>query len=236
MKIVKEFSRFADEYDTYNVIQKEVAKKLIGYVEKRKYSTILDLGSGDGAVYNALVEREIQFDNFVALDFSKEMLALHPSAHNVTKICMDFNESDLSSVIKKSEVDIVISSSALQWSRDIDATLSSISSLSSGAYLSFFTANTFKTLHKTANIISPIYSKSEILEALDRLFIYECETVEYKLNFNSVHKMLRYIKHSGVNGGVKQLGFREIKQLMEKYPLNYLEFEVIFVKVRGRKR
>ena len=232
MKIVKEFSRFADEYDTYNVIQKEVAKKLIGDVEKRKYGTILDLGSGDGAVYNVLVEREIQFDNFVALDFSKEMLALHPSAYNIQKICMDFNESDLSSIIKKSKVDIVISSSALQWSSDIDATLSS---LSSGAYLSFFTANTFKTLHKTANIISPIYSKSEILEALDRLFIYEYETVEYKLNFNSVPEMLRYIKHSGVNGGVKQLGFREIKQLMEKYPLDYLEFEVIFVKVRGRK-
>jgi malonyl-CoA O-methyltransferase len=232
MKIVKEFSRFADEYDTYNIIQKEVAKKLIAYVEKRKYGTILDLGSGDGAVYNMLVEREIQFDNFVALDFSKEMLALHPSAHNVEKICMDFNESDLFSIVKKSEVDIVISSSALQWSGDIYATLSSISS---DAYLSLFTANTFKTLHNTANIISPIYSKSKILEALDRLFIYECEIVEYKLNFNSVHEMLRYIKHSGVNGGVKQLDFREIKQLIEKYPLNYLEFEVIFVKVRGRK-
>ncbi len=35
MEIVKEFSRFAYEYDKYNVIQKEVAKKLISLVKKK---------------------------------------------------------------------------------------------------------------------------------------------------------------------------------------------------------
>jgi malonyl-CoA O-methyltransferase len=41
--------------------------------------------------------------------------------------------------------------------------------------------------------------------------------------------MFRYIKKSGVSGGEKQLSYKQMKMLMEKYPLNYLEFEVLFV-------
>jgi malonyl-CoA O-methyltransferase len=41
--------------------------------------------------------------------------------------------------------------------------------------------------------------------------------------------MFKYIKKSGVSGGEKRLGYKEMKVLMELYPLNYLEFEVLFV-------
>jgi len=42
--------------------------------------------------------------------------------------------------------------------------------------------------------------------------------------------MLRYIKQSGVSGGKKQLSYKEIKRVIKDYPLDYLEFEVLFVK------
>jgi len=234
MKIVKEFSRFASEYDTYNVIQKEVAKKLITYVDNKKYNTILDIGSGDGAVYKYL-KKEVSFNKFIALDFSKEMLELHPYEDNIEKICMDFNEVNLSKVFNNIQIDLLISSSALQWSRDLDSVLFDISKVSTMCHFSLFTANTFKTLHQTANISSPIYSKLEIINALNKLFIYDIETVHYKLNFDSVQEMLRYIKHSGVSGGVKQLSFKKMKKLIVEYPLDYLEFEVIFVTINGNK-
>jgi malonyl-CoA O-methyltransferase len=41
--------------------------------------------------------------------------------------------------------------------------------------------------------------------------------------------MFRYIKKSGVSGGKKRLGYKEMKALMKHYPLDYLEFEVLFV-------
>jgi malonyl-CoA O-methyltransferase len=44
--------------------------------------------------------------------------------------------------------------------------------------------------------------------------------------------MFRYIQKSGVGGGERQLGFKEMKRLMEAYPLDYLEFEVLFVEAR----
>jgi len=55
------------------------------------------------------------------------------------------------------------------------------------------------------------------------------------MNFESVHEMLRYIKHSGVSGGRKQLSYMQIKNLISIYPLDYLEFEVMFIKVRKRR-
>ena len=51
----------------------------------------------------------------------------------------------------------------------------------------------------------------------------------YQLEFETTREMFKYIKKSGVSGGEKQLSYRQIKQLMENYPLKYLEFEVLFV-------
>ena len=235
MKVVREFSRFAHEYNKYNVIQKRVAKKLCKLLNNKNYEKILDLGAGDGTIYENLAEQNIKFSNFVALDFSKEMLDIHRTDKSIKKVCLDFNEKDFSSVFKSNEFDLVISSSALQWSSNLSLVLKEISLLADEFLFSFFTANTFKTLHKTVNINSPILQKEEILDSLDEFFEYELDIVEYKIDFNSVHEMLRYIKKSGVSGGVKQLGYKEMKTLMLKYPLSYLEFEVMFVKVIGKK-
>ena len=234
MEIVKEFSKFAYEYKKYNIIQKEVAKKLISILEKKNYENILDLGAGDGEVYKNLLNQNVNFEQFVALDFSSEMLKIHPESLNVTKICIDFNKKDSFSKFKNEKFNLLISSSALQWSENLNRVLSNISTLSDEYYFSFFTSNTFKTLHETVGISSPIYSKEKIIEALDILFIYEFEVKAYRLDFNSVHDMLRYIKRSGVGGGVKQLSYSEMKRLMREYPLKYLEFEVIFVKAKSK--
>ena len=234
MKIVEEFSKFAYEYNKYNVIQKEVAKKLITSLKRKKYKHILDLGSGDGEIYRNLIEENIAFKKFVAVDFSKEMLKIHPSDQTIKKVCLDFNKDNCFEKISTDKFDLLTSSSALQWSEDITSVLSNISSLADEYYLSFFTSNTFKTLHQIAKISSPICSKEAILCALDKIFTYELEVVEYRLEFNSVHEMLRYIKKSGVGGGVEQLSYKQMKNLMLNYSLNYLEFEVLFINVTGK--
>lgn len=235
MKVVSAFSRFAHEYNKYNVIQKEVAEKLSLFLNKNSYEHILDIGAGDGAMYDNICKKGIQFSDFVALDFSKEMLHLHEGDIKVKKVCLNFNEDDISEYFMKNSFDLVVSSSALQWSSDLTQLLKRLSLLSNDFIFSFFTANTFKTLHHTIDIKSPILSREEILDSLDKVFHYELELVSYKLDFDTVHNMLRYIKKSGVGGGVKQLSYRQIKFLMKEYPLDYLEFEVLFVRVTGKK-
>ena len=230
MKIVKEFSRFADEYTKHNIVQSEVASRLTSFLKKDKYKKVLDLGSGSGAVYTNILEKNIEVEQFIAFDFSSEMLKLHPSYSNIQKLCADFNDQDSFKTYKKNEFDIIISASALQWSSDLTSVLSSISSLASEYYFAFFTSNTFKTLHQTAGVDSPIYSKEYIIEILKKFYLFEIEEAEYRLDFSSVQEMFRYIKRSGVSGGTGQLSYRSMKRLMKEYPLDYLEFEVLFIK------
>lgn len=234
MKIVKEFSRFAHEYHRHNIIQSEVAKKLVSMLEKKSYLKVLDLGSGSGSVYQNMLKQHIVIDEFIAFDFSEEMLNLHPKDKRVKTVCSDFNDSSSFEKYRDNEFSILISASALQWSTNLTSVLDSISRLAPEHYFAFFTAKTFATLHKVAAISSPIYSKKSIINSLSSYTIDTIEELEYRLDFDSVLEMFRYIKRSGVSGGVGVLNYREMKNIMKNYPLNYLEFEVVFIKARAK--
>jgi len=233
-KVIKEFSRFAHQYNHYNTIQMQVAKRLVSLIPQVHYVSILDMGCGSGQIYKNLEAKAISFDSMTVLDSSKEMLAEHPQRNNITKVCANFNTDAFITALDQKSYDLLLSSSALQWSEDLDLTLSAIASLSQQAYFAIFTSGTFKTLHQTAEITSPIYDaktlQDKILKYYDRA-VFELHS--YRLEFNSVRDMFRYIKKSGVSSGEKKLSYKETKALMKSYPLEYLEFEVLFVEAKN---
>ncbi|MDM5272628.1 methyltransferase domain-containing protein [Sulfurovum sp. zt1-1] len=226
---VKGFSRFAHTYEQYNMIQAEVAKQLVSGLEKKHYSTIIDIGCGSGAVIKNLEKRSIGFDKFIAVDLSEEMLSLHPSEENIMKCCVDFNRQESFDKLSHDKEAIVISSSALQWSKDLDLTFSCLSKIGKKAYFAVFTSGTFKTLHKNAGITSPIYQEEVVKKVISKYYNANFILQSYQLTFPNVKEMFRYIQKSGVSGGERQLGYKKMKRLMEEYPLDYLEFEVLFV-------
>ena len=234
MNVIDEFSRFANLYETHNIIQSQVSKKLVDMIEHRDYKKILDIGCGSGSIYKNIIKNNMEFKEFVVADLSMEMLKIHPSSSKIKKISFDFNDIKSFEDIGYNNYDMVISSSALQWSQDLDMTLKEISNLSDKFYFAFFTSNTFKTLHNIAGVKSPIYTKKIIEDRINNYYNATFEIRNYKLYFNSVYDMLRYIKRSGVSGGKKQLSYKEIKQVIADYPLNYLEFEVLFVKATAK--
>jgi len=228
-KVIKEFSRFAHQYDQHNMIQAEVAKTLVSKVPQGSYESIIDIGCGSGAVYANLKGADLSFDHLTVLDSSQNMLDIHPQNEKIQKICGDFNSDDFKHSLKQSKYDLLLSSSALQWSQDLDFTLSIIASLSDRAYLAIFISGTFKTLHKTAKVNSPIYSAKKLQESIVKQYAdVHFELHNYRLHFESVREMFRYIKRSGVSSGEKKLSLKETKSLMKNYPLDYLEFEVLF--------
>jgi len=227
---VKEFSRFADQYNNYNIIQSEVAKTLVDQLSSLSCATIIDIGCGSGEVYKNIERKRISLEQFIALDSSQEMLNIRPSDKKIKKICADFNLSKTFDLLALEQNDIVISSSALQWSKDLDLTFSKLSKKVSKAYFAIFTSSTFKTLHQVAEIKSPIYSEAELKEIISRYYSATFETRNYSLHFDSVRDMFKYIKKSGVSGGEKKLSYKQMKDLMKVYPLDYLEFEVLFIK------
>ena len=229
-KVINEFSRFANQYNQYNMIQAEVAKILVSRLPQNSYYNILDFGSGSGEVYKNIDSLGIEFNTFTAFDSSVNMLKIHPTSSKIKKVCGDFNAQNFTKTLPTENYSLILSASALQWSTNLNFTLSALSKLSNELRATIFTSNTFKTLHQTANINSPIYSVNDLKDAILNFYSnVEFELQTYKLYFNSVRDMFIYIKKSGVSSGEKKLSFKEVKYLMNNYPLDYLEFEVLFV-------
>lgn len=233
-KITKEFSRFAHHYDQYNMIQLAVAKRLVGKLSHNSYGSVLDIGSGSGQILKSFEAQNISYESFTALDASSEMLTLHPKSNAINTVCADFNTKTFLTSLERTSYDLIISSSALQWSRDLECTLKQIASHSDRLVASVFTSGTFKTLHEVAGITSPIYDTQVLQEVFSK--IYNNVTFEehrYTLHFDATREMFRYIKKSGVSSGEKKLSVKETKRLMRDYPLGYLEFEVLFIEARN---
>jgi malonyl-CoA O-methyltransferase len=226
MKVQTQFSRHADHYGHYNVIQRQVVKKLLGDLETEP-EYILDLGCGEGALYEALPWKP---KYFIGVDFAPGMLELHPKKEGVECVYGDFDDPGLFEHLQYISFDHIFSASALQWSHDLEHTFANIASLNAPVSFAIFTSNTFKSLFKTASV-DPVLRSVEEVKALAELhFNADYELVNYTLGFDSVREMFRYIKRSGVSGGRSVLSYKDTKRLMREYPFDYLEFEVLFIR------
>ncbi len=130
------------------------------------------------------------------------------------------------------QYDYIFSASALQWAHNLEYVFKMIKQLDAPISLAIFSSNTFKTLNETASINSMLHSSDEINALQKKYFDADFEVVSYRLEFDSTRDMFRYIKQSGVSGSRRVLDYKQTKKLMREYPLNYLEFEVVFIHSR----
>lgn len=228
MKIRSEFSKYANRYQNVNIIQRKVVQKLLE-LTKVKPKKILDLGCGSGELYKEL---SWDFEKYIGLDFAPGMLELHPKSDKITLIEGNFNDKKTFELLAQEDFEYIFSSSALQWADDLAEVFSNIALFNRGVSLAIFTSNTFKTLNETAAVNSLLLSKEKIATLQENYFNADFESMNYKLEFESVREMFQYIKQSGVSGSRNLLSFKETKELMQNYPLTYLEFEVVFITSR----
>ncbi len=217
------FDRRAESYDSHNLIQRRAASRLLAHL-KIDADRIVDLGCGTGTLYR-LYERP--FTHWIAVDAAPAMLALHPQSPRIEKRIGNFDDAALFEELAESDFDLLLSSSALQWAEDIDWTLAQIAKLNKPTALNIFTSGTFATLHRLTGRTSPIHDRETIEKALIRRLGIRPELCRYRLYFRSTRDMLRYIQRSGVGGGAPRLSISQMRRLLESYPLNYLEFELL---------
>ncbi len=225
MKISSEFSKHAFEYNNHNVIQNKVIRKLLSCINQ-KPKNILDLGCGNGALCRAI---DWDYNHFTGVDFAPGMLELHPKSKKTEAIYGDFNDKTLFDNLLTYQYDYIFSASALQWAENLDEVFKSIQKFNAPIALAIFTSNTFKSINETASINSLLRSADEIDKIQKKYFNTNFEVINYKLEFESTRDIFRYIKKSGVSGSRKILNYKESKKLFNEYPLNYLEFEVVFI-------
>lgn len=226
MSVKNQFSKYAKDYNNHNIIQQIVAKSLVREITK-KPKRVLELGCGSGQIYKN-IDWELEY--YKAIDFSSSMCKLHPKADNIDVKCFDFDTPEFIENIKDEKYDLIISSSALQWSKDLKKIVKTLASISPEINTALFTSNTFKTIQNITDKKSPILDENSIKEAFLEYCECEIEKYNYNLEFDNKKDLFDYIKKSGVSGASASLDFKEAKKLYKEYNLNYLEFEVIFIK------
>ncbi len=224
---MKEFSKNAKSYNKHNIIQKKVAKELVSIFEK-KYKTILDLGCGSGEICRLI---EWDFERFVAVDSSKKMCSLHPKSDNIIVLNMDYENPLLyKKILKNAKFDIVCSSSSLQWCRDLDKTVEMFSEIAKDCIVSVFCDGTFKTIYQTCELNTFLPSYAKVVDIFSKYYDITYKREFYELYFKDNISKFRYIKKSGVSGGKRKLDYKQTKNLIKNYPLEYLEFEILYIK------
>ena len=232
MKISQEFSKYAKSYGSYNIIQNKVIRHLLSKLprDKKMPLNILDLGCGNGSLCKKI---NWKYKHFTGVDFASGMLELHPKSKKIECIYGNFNDDTLFENLITYNYDFVFSASALQWAEDLDKVFKNIKTLDAPVGLAIFTAGTFKTLNKTAGLKSILRDAQEVNKLQKKYFDADFEVINYKLEFENTREMFRYIKKSGVSASRKVLNYKQTKNLVNNYPLNYLEFEVVFISSKG---
>jgi len=224
--VQEQFSKHADQYNSHNIIQQIISKALVRDLTF-KPQRILELGCGSGQVFKNI---DFDYEYYKAIDFSQEMCDIHPKAKNLDVVCLNFDTQAFHNELKNDKYDIVLSSSALQWSQDLSKIINTLSKISDTIDMVLFTSNTFKTIFELTNTKSPILDLKEIKKSFQKFYSCEFEVLNYKLEFENKKDLFNYIKNSGVSGDKKTLSFEQAKHLYKNYNLGYLEFEVVFIK------
>jgi malonyl-CoA O-methyltransferase len=218
------FTQYAKEYDDNNIIQRIVSKALLRDITS-KPKNILELGCGSGQIFRQI---NWKIKNYTAIDFSPSMCELHPKNDIIEVACYDFDSNNFINYLKNKNFDVIISSSSLQWSKNLPKLLQTLSYTSNELYAVLFTSNTFKRIYEITQENKKILSLDEIKNAFSKYSV-TFEVFNYNLEFQNKKELFTYIKNSGVQGDGK-LDFKTAKKLYQQYDLNYLEFEVVFVK------
>jgi malonyl-CoA O-methyltransferase len=219
--IREKFSRAADSYDTYAIVQAEVARRLASRLNSSKtitgVRTILELGCGTGNFTAHLAER-FPDARITALDFSGEMLALARrklNNNNIEFICTE--GEDFLDKAPGDTYDLVASNGSLQWFADHDRSLKNIARIlmGNGVFLcSIFGPESLKKLGQglkqlfgypgnvAAGSFPDVDRLRNILEAYFTSGSAEQELIEKE--YDSVRDLLVHIKKTGTGGWHKQ--------------------------------
>lgn len=220
-----QFDRYAISYSQNKQIQRDIARKL-AKMTNGHFDKILDVGCGDGAVYEAFC-----FDGslFVGVDASEKMCGLHCVHEKAVTLQKNFDDSDFADEIlcEFGKFDLVTSSSALQWSDNLCGLIERLSTLGDGFAFAVFTRGTFASVREFLDVDSFLPTVEELKNALSRYDVNILAVEQSKKEFDSPKNAVRFMKTTGVSGGGNKISYKDAKRLYESGP-NILEFEVVY--------
>lgn len=207
------FDFHAKDYLTSCNVQKFFARQLAQKISQKwgkSFSSVLDLGCGTGNLFEAMQQEGILIGDYRGCDISQAMLECFRIPHLSCKLIhQDFDEC----LIQDYTAELIVSSSALQWSLDLPFTLSLIARHQSRIALSLMNSHTFESLHTFLGTKSPLIDAQNMQESLLEFFNGEIEVSRQEFTFNDSRDLILHLRRSGVLGG-GVAGYKKARKLL----------------------
>ena len=229
-QIARRFSQAGQSYDEHAVIQKKIANQLMGlmnlYIQNKSFETIFEIGCGSGNLSKLLIEHH-SFQNIILNDLYDAVKVHFDNQPIEEKNKIRWLIGDIEQLDFPSELDMVTSSSALQWMHDLDRIfVQSQQVLNERGYLCFSTYG--KRNLKEIKLLTQ--------QGLQYLHIDEIRTKLEKNGFQILHlsektetlefkhpkHILQHLKSTGVTATASN--FRWTKQSLETFYQGYRQF------------
>ncbi|WP_027338853.1 malonyl-ACP O-methyltransferase BioC [Halonatronum saccharophilum] len=222
------FSKAANSYDDYAVVQRYMGQHLKDYLDKNEANKVLEIGAGTGLFTQMLLDQFPKSD-YLLVDISSKMISRckekFKDYSNISYLVEDGETLELDC-----SFDLIASNASFQWFEDLKGAIKNLKKhLNRGGkiYFSTFGDRTFYELRNSLvsiygedNYSQSFFSKEELEELLkdefERVYI---EEKEYKERFSRVRDFLRATKKIGANSATKG------KPIMTKGLLKRLEQE-----------
>ncbi|GLQ18189.1 methyltransferase domain-containing protein [Maritalea porphyrae] len=199
------FRRGLDSYDQSASVQSQVAWQLAELLQQlcgaQTFSRIFEFGCGTGGLTKHLAEK-FQFENFVANDLVPECGAqIRDVIREATFVPGAAQHIEL-----PDKLDLVASSSAIQWIPSLDEFVPRLASkLNVGGWLALsgFGSQHFHQLQSLGSRAgAPSYTSETDLSSMlpSYMEIKLVSSAEITLEFDALAPMLRHLRDTGVNG------------------------------------
>ena len=255
-QIARSFNRAVKSYDQVDFLQRKVGDELLDNLKSTTDSLdrIIDLGCGLGKL-TAQLGDAFAGAEVLGLDLADEMV-LYASRHFCSKKNVSFLSADADKLpLPNCYSDLIFSNLMLQWSPNLDVTLSELArvlTIGGGLFYSTFGLGSLKELRDSWSKIddyehvSNFISEKELLLSMNRSGFKEIklESRSYCRWFNNVYDLMGELKMLGAHNLSPDrcrglLGKSRLKQLQlfydeyrgsnNKLPLTY---EVFYVSAR----
>ncbi len=239
--LARNFSRYAHLYDKYADIQRLAARKLAGFLPRRRIENILEIGCGTG-YYTALLANRFEYARITALDISEKMIDL-ARQRSIPRV--EFLAGDAETYSGPCKYDLITSNATLQWFDDIDKAIAvyraSLAEKGSMAF-SVFGPKTFceldRCIKETAgpdlSISSGRFHGPEELSSIVRSHFEGAEIRERVIveRYGSLIELLNKIRYTGTRGYGAGLAGALSRGMLERiedvYRTRYKEISVTY--------
>lgn len=214
------FNNKFETYDDNALVQKIVSKELIEFIlqnsSDNSYFLGLEIGCGTG-IFTSYIKNSLKIQKLILNDLFDTKKYLENISYS------EFLLGNIEN-IEIPTVEIILSSSVLQWIDDLENLILKISQKTNKFSFSIYVTGNLSEIKEHFNISLPYKSAIEIENILKLYFkVVKFYTKSYSYKFDTPLKALKHLKNTGVTG-FAEVSFSKLRTFTE----NNLTYKVAY--------